>query len=119
MRAQLAGFASGGARIVQEEEDKGDGDGPEDEEGVEGIEQMAVDEGEKRPRSSSPKKMDDDTDDTELGIDDEGKPSTDVAEETMAIDSSGSEGDKTSKQPNDTSLSHSSHCGFSKFGASF
>jgi DNA mismatch repair protein PMS2 len=105
MRAQLAGFARGGAQIVQEKENEGDSDSPEDEEVNEGIEQMAVDEDEERPRSSSPKKMDDDTDVTELEIGYEGKSSTDVVEETMAIDSSESEGDETSKQPNDTSRS--------------
>ena len=104
MRAQLAIFARGGARIVQEREDEGDSDGPEDEEVSEEIEQMAVDEDEKRPRSSSWKKLDDDAD-VELEIGDEGKSSTDVVEETMAIDSSESEDDETSKQPNDTSRS--------------
>jgi DNA mismatch repair protein PMS2 len=87
---------------VQEKEGEGDSDSPEDEEGMEGIEQMAVDEDE-RPRSSSPKEMDADV--TELEIDDEGKSSTDVVEETMTIDSSESEDDETSKQPDDTSRS--------------
>jgi DNA mismatch repair protein PMS2 len=105
MRSQLAGFARGGSRIVQEEEDEGDSDNPEDEEVSEGIEQMVVDEDEERPRSSSPKKMDDDADVTELEIGDEGKSSTDVVEETMVIDSLESEDDDTSKQPNDTSRS--------------
>lgn len=105
MRAQLAGFARGGARIVQEKEDEGDSDSPEDEEVSKGIKQMVVDEDEERPRSSSPKKMDDDTDVTELEIGDEGKSSTDVVEETMAIDSSESEDDEASKRPNDTSRS--------------
>jgi DNA mismatch repair protein PMS2 len=105
MRAQLAGFARGGARIVQEKEDESDNDSPEDEEVTEGIEQMAVDENEERPRSSSSKKMDDDADITELEIGDEGKSSTDVVEETMVIDSSESEDDGNSKQPNDTSRS--------------
>ena len=78
---------------------------PEGEEGIKGIEQMAVDEDERRPRSSTPKKMDGDADVTELEIGDEGKPSTDVTEEMMVINSSDSEGDETSKQPNDTSRS--------------
>lgn len=102
MRAQLAGFARGGAQMVQEKEDRGDSDSPEDEEVSEGIEQMAVDEDEERLRSSSPKKMDDDAHVIELEIGDEGKSSTDVVEETMAIDSSESEDDETLKQPNDT-----------------
>jgi DNA mismatch repair protein PMS2 len=98
MRAQLAGFAGGGARIVQEEEEgKSDSDGPEDEEGREGVEQMAVDGDGERPRSSSPDEMDD-ADVTELS-------SADLVEETMVIDSSESEDDETSKQPNDTSRS--------------
>lgn len=103
IRAQLAGFASGGARIVQEKEGQGDSDSPEDEEGMDGIGQMAEDEDEERPRSSSPKEMDADV--TGLEIDDEGKSSTDVVEETMIIDSSESEDNETSKRPNDTSHS--------------
>jgi DNA mismatch repair protein PMS2 len=99
IRAQLAGFASGGARIVQEKEGEGDSDSLEDEEE---MEQVAVDEDEERRRSSSAKEMDADV--TELEIDDEGKSSTDVVEETMAVDSSESE-DETSKQANDTSRS--------------
>ena len=104
MRAQLAGFARGGARIEQEEEDEGDSGSPEDEEVGEGIEQMAVDEDAERPRCSSPEKMDDDADVTVLEIGDEDKSSTDVVEETMAIDSE-SEDDETSKQPNEISRS--------------
>lgn len=107
MRAHLAGFARGGTRMLHEKEVEGDGDGDslEDEEESEGIEQMAVDEDEERPQCSSSKKMDDDADVTELETGDEGKSSTDVVEETMAIDSSESEGDGLSKQPNDTSRS--------------
>jgi DNA mismatch repair protein PMS2 len=105
MRAQLAGFARGGARLVQEKEDEGESDSPEDEEVTEGIEQMTVDENPERLRSSSPKKMDDDSDVVELEIGDEDKSSTDVVEETMVIDSSESEDDKTSERPNDTSRS--------------
>ena len=104
MRAQLAGFARGGARIVQEN-GEGDSDSPEEEEGREGIEQMAVGEDKERPRNSSLKKMDVDADVTELEIGDDGKTSTDVVDETMVIDSSESEDDETPKQPNDTSLS--------------
>ena len=66
MRAQLAGFTRGGARIAQRLEGAGDSDGPEDEEGSDGIGQMAVDGDKERPRNSSPQKMDDDADVTGL-----------------------------------------------------
>lgn len=105
MRAHLAGFARGGTRILHEKEDEGDSDSSEDEEVSEMIEQMATDEGEERPRCSSPKKMYADADATELETGDEGKSSTDLVEETMAIDFSESEDDELSKQPNDTSRS--------------
>ena len=104
MRTQLAGFARGGARILKEKEGGDDSDSPEEEE-VGEVEQMVVDEDDERPRRSRLKKMDEDTDVTELEIGDEGKSSMDVVEETMAIDSSESEDDDTSKQPNDTSRS--------------
>jgi DNA mismatch repair protein PMS2 len=106
MRAQLAGFARGDARIAQDKGDEGDSDSPEDEEEEEAdeAEQMVVDE-EEQLRSSSSKKMDDDVDVTGPEISDEGKSSTDIVEETMAIDSSESEDDRHSRPPNDISRS--------------
>jgi DNA mismatch repair protein PMS2 len=102
MRARLAGFARDGARIAQDREDEGDDDSPEEEE--DGAERGAMDE-EERLRSSSPKKMDVDADVTEPEIGDEGQSSTDVVEETMAVDSSESEDDEPSKPPIDSSHS--------------
>jgi DNA mismatch repair protein PMS2 len=105
MRARLAGFARDGARVAQDGEDVGDSDSdsPEEEERDE-IDRTVVDE-EERPRSSSPMKMDDDADVTELEIGDEGQSSTDVVEETMVVDSSESDDDEPSKPPIDTSRS--------------
>ncbi len=93
MRARLAGFAREGARIVRDRGVEGDSDSPEDEEDTEPA---AADE----RRKSTPQKMDIDTDEPEVG--DDGHSSTDVVEETMAVDSSESD-DEPSKPPNDTS----------------
>ena len=93
MRARLAGFAREGARAVQDREIEGDSDSPEEEEVTE---LTAADE----KRKSTPRKMDIDLDEPEVGND--GHSSTDVVDETMAIDSSESE-DEPLKPPNDIS----------------
>ncbi|KAH9970938.1 hypothetical protein BJV74DRAFT_889440 [Russula compacta] len=82
MCAQLAGFARDGVRPVKDTENEGDSDRPEDEKGAE---QTVADE----ERSSSPLKINKDVDDDEMG--DEGRSSTDVVDETIAIDPSDSE----------------------------
>ncbi|KAH9977464.1 hypothetical protein BJV74DRAFT_781094 [Russula compacta] len=96
MRAQLAGFARDGVRPVKDMENEGDSDSPEDEEGAE---QTVADE----ERSSSLRKINKDVDDDETG--DEGRSSTDVVDETIAIDPSDSEDDQDEllKPPNDVS----------------
>jgi len=93
MRARLAGFAREGARVVQDRGIEGDSDSPEEEEVTE---LTAADEKQK----SIPQKMDVDVDELEVGND--GHSSTDVVDETMAIDSSESE-DEPLKPPNDIS----------------
>jgi len=93
MRARLAGFTREGARVVQDREIEGDSDSPEEEEVTE---LKAADE----RRKSTPQKMDIDLD--EPGVGNDGHPSTDVVDETMAIDSSESE-DEPLKPPSDIS----------------
>ena len=93
MRARLAGFAREGARVVQDKEIEDDSDSPEEEDVTELI---AADE----KRESTPQKIDIDLDEPEVGND--GHSSTDVVDETMAIDSSESE-DEPLKPPNDIS----------------
>ena len=93
MRARLAGFAREGARVVQDREIEGDSDSPEEEEVTE---LTAANEKQKL----TPQKMDIDLDEPEVGND--GHSSTDVVDETMAIDSSESE-DEPLKPPNDIS----------------
>ena len=82
MRARLAGFAREGVRVVQDRENEGDSDSPEEEEVTE---LTTADE----KRKSTPQKMDVDLDEPEVGNDEHS--STDVVDETMAIDSSESE----------------------------
>jgi DNA mismatch repair protein PMS2 len=106
MRARLAGFARDGARVAEDKEDEVDSDGPEDEGTGDGAERPDMDEEEEWPRArSSSSKKTDDADITEPEIGDDGQSSTDVVEETMAIDSSDSEDDESSKLPNDVSRS--------------
>jgi DNA mismatch repair protein PMS2 len=80
MRARLAGFARDGVRVVR---DKDDEDGPEEEEGAE-------DEVEGVKRGSKKVEIDDDDDD-DCEADDKVSSSTDVVDETMAVDRPDSE----------------------------
>lgn len=82
MRARLAGFARNGAHIVRD-------DTPEEEEGVEDD----VVEGSKKVVDE------DDDDDDERGVGDKPSSSTDVVDETMAVDQPDSEDEAPKSKP--------------------
>jgi DNA mismatch repair protein PMS2 len=86
MRARLAGFARDGPRVVQDKEDE---DSPEEEEGVEDEDACT-----KR------KKVDDaDDDDEEYEASGKASSSTDLVDETMAVDPPDSEDEAPKSKP--------------------
>jgi DNA mismatch repair protein PMS2 len=88
MRARLAGFARDGVHVVR---DKEDADSPEEEEGAE-DEVVEV-------RRSSKKVVDEDDDDDGCEVVDKPSPSTDVVDETMAVDRPDSEDEAPKAKP--------------------
>jgi DNA mismatch repair protein PMS2 len=88
MRARLAGFARDGVHLAR---DKEDADSPEEEEGAE-DEVVEV-------RRSSKKVVDEDDDDDGCEVVDKPSPSTDVVDETMAVDRPDSEDEAPKAKP--------------------
>jgi DNA mismatch repair protein PMS2 len=89
MRARLAGFARDGVHVVRDKEDR---DSPEEEEGVE-DDIVEV----KRNSKKAIDENDEDDDGCEVG--DKPSPSTDVVDETMAIDRPDSEDEAPKSKP--------------------